>query len=80
MESRAQKLIGLKCIGFVGCIDETRLLDMGRVAGTKKEDHYVIIRYPGEKYVDHVVLQRGRAKDIAVEFCQFFMRLYLVKP
>ena len=67
MESRVKKLSGLKCIGFDGRIDETRLLDIGRVVRTKKEDHYVIIGYPGQNYVDHVAPQTGKSKDIASE-------------
>lgn len=67
VESRVQKLTCIKCIGFDGRIDQTRLLDAGRVARTKKEDHYVIVAYPGENYIDHVAPQTGQAKDIAAE-------------
>jgi len=67
VESRVEQLINLKCIGFDGRIDQTRLLDVDRVTRTKKEDHYVIVAYPGESYIDHVAPKTGQAKDIAAE-------------
>ena len=61
------KLKELNCIGFDGKIDETRLYMAGKVQRLRKEDHYIIVAYPEEEYVDHVAPQSGKATDIAAE-------------
>jgi hypothetical protein len=63
----SQSLQRLSCIGFDGRIDETRLLEAERVARKRKEDHYVVVAFPQEQYVDHVAPQSGKASDITAE-------------
>lgn len=67
VEDRSATLRHLLCIGFDGRIDETRLWKVGGVPRTEKEDHYVIVSFPGEHYIDHVAPQSGKADDIAAE-------------
>jgi hypothetical protein len=67
VENRTKTLTHLLSIGFDGRIDETRLLDEEDHHKTKKEDHYVVVAYPGELYVDHAAPQSGKASDIAAE-------------
>jgi hypothetical protein len=62
-----QILQRLLCIGFDGRIDETRVLKGDSVARTRKEDHYVIVAFPQQQYVDHVSPQSGASSDISVE-------------
>ena len=65
--SHADRLKKLKCVGFDGKIDDTRLYKTRNVQRLSKEDHYVIVTYPEEEYVEHVAPQSGRAQDIAIE-------------
>ena len=66
-ESRSFDLRKLVCVGFDGRIDETRLFGPDGGQLTKKEDHYAIIAYPSEQYVDHIAPQSGKAEDISKE-------------
>ena len=56
--SHFQSIRQLRCIGFEGRIDETRLStkldDETPKQEIKKEDHYVLVSYPGDVYVEHV--------------------------
>ena len=67
VSSHASRLKKLKCIGFDGKIDDTRLYKPGKVQRVLREDHYIIVAYPEEEHVEHVVPQSGKAHDIAVE-------------
>lgn len=70
VENRTRTLTNLISIGFDGRIDQTRLLEgegQHSVHKIKKEDHYVVVAYPGELYVDHASPQSGKASDIATE-------------
>ena len=61
---------GLSCSRFDGRIDITRsILDKESYTQLEyiKEDHYVIVSYPGNVYVDHVAFQTGRSADITKE-------------
>lgn len=62
----------VKCLGFDGKIDETRLVSQANVSEppryeVRKQDHYVIASYPGNEYVDHIAPQNGKAQSIAKE-------------
>ena len=69
-EEHAIALSGLSCLGFDGRIDITRSL-LDKESYTKlefiKEDHYVIVSYPGNVYMHHVAPQTGRLADITKE-------------
>ena len=65
-EEHATALSGLSCLGFDGRIDITRsILDKESYTQLEffKEDHYVIVSYPGNVYVDHVAPQTRRSAD-----------------
>ena len=67
VEEHSKTLQQLLCIGFDGRINETRHVhnvQAGRVAITKRQDHYVIVAFPQEQYVDHVAPQSGKSSDI----------------
>lgn len=56
----------LYCIGFDGKQDIT----LGESSGcrrTLKEEHYAIISFPGNKYIDHVVPESSKSVDITRE-------------
>lgn len=67
VDKHSQALQRLLCIGFDGRIDDTRLLEAERVPRTKREDHYVVVAFPQEQYVDHVAPQSGKSNDIQRE-------------
>lgn len=67
VSSHTARLKKLKCIGFDGKIDDTRLYKSGMVQRVGKEDHYIIVAYPEEEYVEHVAPQSGKAHDIVAE-------------
>ena len=69
-EEHATALSSLSCLGFDGRIDITRsILDKESYTQLEfmKKDHYVIVSYPGNIYVDHVAPQTGRSADITKE-------------
>ena len=53
----------LVCLGFHGKIDDT-FVTTGGSQRLQKEDHYVLISYPGDEYVDHVAPVSQKAIDI----------------
>lgn len=72
VHSHLGNLQQLRCIGFDGRIDETRLLttygtDQTRGQEKRKEDHYVIVSFPDGTYVDHVAPQSGKSDSVASE-------------
>ena len=56
----------LCCIGFDGKQDITLVESFG-CRRCKKEEHYSIVSYPGNIYIDHVVLESSKAADITKE-------------
>ena len=56
----------LVCIGFDGKQDMT-LVEKTNLRRNVKEEHYVLISYPENKYVDHVVPESSRAADVVTE-------------
>ena len=63
-------LSSLRCVGLNGRIDITgSLIDEEDYTYLKfvKDDHYVIVSYPENVYVDHVAPQTGRLSDVAKE-------------
>ena len=69
-EEHATALSGLSCLGFDGRIDITRsILDKESYTQLEfiKEDYYVIVSYPGNVCVDHIVPQTRRSADITKE-------------
>ena len=69
-EEHATALSGLSCLGFDGRTDITRSI-LVKESYTQlefiKKDHYVIVSYSGNVYVDHVAPQTGRSADITKE-------------
>ena len=53
-EKRAEQHINLRCIGFDGKQDTT-LVQKGHKRVTAKQEHYVVVSFPGNIYIDHVV-------------------------
>lgn len=56
----------LKCIGFDGKKDDTLVAERHQLKNIKQE-HYVVLSYPGNIYIDHVVPQTSKATDVAKE-------------
>lgn len=56
----------LLCIGFDGKQDST-FVEISGLRRCIKEEHYVIISFPNNNYIDHVVPQTSKAEDIANE-------------
>ena len=70
----------LKCIGFDGKQDETLIKDKKKLKHVKQE-HYVVLSYPGNIYIDHVVPQTSKAADVARErLLLLLMKLILTNP
>jgi hypothetical protein len=67
VSQHSQTLQRLLCIGFDGRRDETRVLEGDKVTRTRKEDHYVVVAFPQQQYVDHVSPQSGTSSDISAE-------------
>lgn len=56
----------LVCIGFDGKQDVALVqTDFGHIS--LKEEHYAILSFPGDQYVDHIIPQSSQAKDVAAE-------------
>ena len=53
----------IACLGFDGKIDNTLVTSVCSQR-TQKEDHYVLVSYPGDNYVDHVAPNSHKAIDI----------------
>jgi hypothetical protein len=66
VEKQAVDIQELICIGFDGKQDVT-LAHTSGVRRRMKEEHYAIISYPEERYVDHVMPESSKANDIAKE-------------
>jgi hypothetical protein len=62
IEQHSAEAKNLICLGFDGKQDSTLL--HRRIL---KEEHYVIVAFPGETYIDHVVPQSSKAVDIGKE-------------
>jgi hypothetical protein len=56
----------LVCIGFDGKQDMA-LVEETNCRRNMKEEHYVIVSFPDNKYIDHVVPESSRATDVANE-------------
>ena len=56
----------LQCIGFDGKQDVT-LVNASGCRRTIKEEHYVIVSFPGDNYIDHVVPSSSKSEDVAKE-------------
>lgn len=56
----------LKCIGFDGKQDTTVIQESNRRISVKQE-HYVVVSFPGNVYIDHAVPQTSKAADVAQE-------------
>jgi len=56
----------LKCIGFDGKQDDTLIREAHKLR-REKQEHYVIVSYPGDIYIDHVVPQTSKAADVMRE-------------
>ena len=57
---------GIACLGFDGKIDVT-LARAGSTCRKIKEEHYVLVSFPSQSYVEHVVPGSGKANDISRE-------------
>ena len=66
VEKQAVDMKELVCIGFDGKQDVT-LAETAGVGRRIKEEHYAIISFPEEKYIDHVMPESSKANDIAKE-------------
>lgn len=56
----------LECIGFDGRKDKTKTMQ-----GNEDEEHYVLVKEPGDTYITHVTPDNGRARSIADEVITF---------
>lgn len=56
----------LQCIGFDGKQDVT-LVNVSGPRMTIKEEHYAIVSFPGDNYIDHVVPSSSKSEDVANE-------------
>jgi hypothetical protein len=54
------------CIGFDGKREITLAHECG-LRRSVKEDHYTIVAFPEEKYVDHITPESGKAQDVVKE-------------
>ena len=66
VEMQAVDLKELICIGFDGKQDIT-LTQTAGIRRKVKEEHYAIISYPENKYLDHVMPESSKANDITKE-------------
>ena len=66
VEEHMQSNKELCCIGFDGKQDVTLVKRFG-CRRSKKEEHYSIVSYPGNIYIDHVVPESSKAADITKE-------------
>lgn len=64
VSKHAAEMQELICIGFDGKQDLT-FAEMSGVRRSIKEEHYVIVSFPNNNYIDHVVPETGKAADIA---------------
>ena len=60
IESQAEQVHGLICIGFDGRIDDTKVVETNNVRRTRKQDHYVVISFSDDQYIDHVSPQSAK--------------------
>jgi hypothetical protein len=66
VDKQAVDMKDLICIGFDGKQDVT-LVHTSGVRRKIKEEHYAIMSYPNERYIDHVMPESSKANDIAKE-------------
>ena len=66
VKKHAAEVQKILCIGFDGKQDITSVKTSG-VQRNFKEEHYVIVSFPQNKYVNHVTPQSSKAVDIAQE-------------
>ena len=66
VEEHMQSNKELCCIGFDGKQDVTLVESFG-CRRSKKEEHYSIVSYPGNIYIDHIVHESSKAADITKE-------------
>lgn len=64
VSKHAAEMQELICIGFDGKQDLT-FAEMSGVRRNIKEEPYVIVSFPNNNYIDHVVPETGKAADIA---------------
>ena len=57
----------LSCIGFDGKIDKTLVMEESNKTGTSLIDNYVLVAFPQNSYIGHVLLETGEADDISEE-------------
>ena len=60
------------CLGFDGKQDLT-LTQTCRYRRSVKEEHYSIVSFPGNTYIDHVVPETSKAADVAKEIMSVIM-------
>jgi hypothetical protein len=66
VSKHAAEVQEVTCIGFDGKQDVTFVGKSG-VRRRIKEEHYVILSFPNNYYIDHVVPETGKAVDVAKE-------------
>ena len=48
-------------------MDKTLIMDESSKTGTSLIDHYILVAFPQNSYIDHVSLENGKADDISKE-------------
>ena len=66
VSKHAAQMQELICIGFDGKQDLT-FVEISGVRRSIKEEHYVIVSFPNNNYIDHVVPETAKAEDVANE-------------
>lgn len=66
MKEHEEENKNIICLGFDGKKDST-LMNTGGCRRVEKEEHYVTVAFPGDKYIDHVMPQSSKSADIAKE-------------
>lgn len=56
----------ITCLGFDGKTDKTFTMKIGKRI-IRKEEHYMLVAFPGGNYIDHVTPKTNRAVDVAIE-------------